>query len=169
METALITAAVQVLQLEVYDRQTMTTITCTPSSSGSETCTATVMDVSSYDEGTPTGEVFFLTSGTGGFASASGSTFDQAIDGTFNGCTLDALPPEQAPNTLWASCSVTYVLGAPDESSYVENVAVYMGDGYHLDSYGYTQAIDVDQPLTFSSYLTYAGNPPVSLFVARKR
>ncbi len=149
-------------QLEVYDRQTTTSITCTPPSSSSEICTATVMDVSSYDESTPTGEVFFLTSGTGGFASASGSTFDHAIDGTFNGCTLDALPPGQAPNTLWASCSVTYVLGAPDEGSYVENVAVYKGDGYHLDSYGYSQAIDVDQPLTISSYLTYAGNTPVS-------
>jgi trimeric autotransporter adhesin len=149
-------------QLEIYDRQTTTSITCTPPSSGSETCTATVMDVSSYDESTPTGEVFFLTSGTGGFVSASGSTFDQAIDGTFNGCTLGALPPGQAPNTLWAGCSVTYVVGAPDEGSYVENVAVYMGDGYHLDSYSYTQAIDVDQPFTFSSYLTYAGNPPVS-------
>src|SRR5579872_2936956 len=89
-------------QIEVYDRPTATSVTCTPPASGTETCTATVMDLSTYDESTPTGQVFFLTSGSGAFEAASGSTFDTGILGQFNGCDLSALPPGEAPNTIWA-------------------------------------------------------------------
>jgi len=150
-------------QLEVYDRQTSTSVTCASPSGGSEICTAKVMDLSTYDEQTPTGQVFFLTSGGGSFVAASGSTFSTGIEGLFNGCTLNALPLGGAPNTLWASCSVTYNLGSSDQSSFFETAVVYTGDSLHLDSNGYTQALDADQPLTVSSYVTYAGNTPLTL------
>lgn len=149
-------------ELTVYDRQTATSVTCTPVTQGTETCTASVMDMSTYDEITPTGQVYFLTSGAGGFHPASGSTYDTAIDGLYNGCTLAANPAGQAPNTLWADCSVTYV-ASPFDPKYVQTVAVYVGDSNHTTSSGSTSALDSDQSVEIGSYLTYAGAVPLKV------
>ncbi|MDA4137044.1 MAG: hypothetical protein OK449_08655 [Thaumarchaeota archaeon] len=151
--------SISATSIDVSYRPTATTVTCTPPSAGTETCTAWVQDLSTYAETTPTGDAYFLTSGTGAFTAAAGSTFDTGILGVFDGCTLAPIGGS-APNTLWTSCSVTYNLGAADRG-YVATAAVYVGDTYHLGSSGLTSALDSDQALTVTSPpITFAGNPP---------